>query len=96
MLQISYKYKYYYYVENNDNTNVFIAAFATANVRLRLYEMLDVLGESVVYYKHIVYIENGKNPVKTECLRDWTDELGEGYTGCPKILGTTQWENSKL
>jgi hypothetical protein len=58
--------------------------------------MLDVLGESVVYYKHIVYIENGKNPVKTECLRDWTDELGEGYTGCPKILGTTQWENSKL
>jgi hypothetical protein len=49
MLQIDYKYKCYY-VENDFNTNILIAAFTTANARLRLYEMLDILGENVVYY----------------------------------------------
>lgn len=79
MLQINYKNKDCY-VENDFNTNVFIAAFTTANARLRLYEMLDNLGESVVYYDtdSIVYIDNGCNTVKTGCLLgDWTDELGK-------------------
>jgi hypothetical protein len=66
MLQIDYKYKNCY-VENDFNTNIFIAAFTTANARLRLYEMLDKLEESVVYYDtdSIVYIDNGKNTVKS-------------------------------
>jgi hypothetical protein len=46
MLQIDYKYKGCY-VENDFNTNIFIAAFTTANARLRLYEMLGILGEPV-------------------------------------------------
>jgi hypothetical protein len=49
MLQIDYKYKGCY-VENDFNTNIFMAAFTTANARLRLYEMLGILGERVVYY----------------------------------------------
>lgn len=48
--------------ENDFTTNAFIAAFTTANARLRLYEMLDILGESVVYYDTdiIVFIDYGK------------------------------------
>jgi hypothetical protein len=80
ILQIDYKYKDCY-VENDFNTNIFIAAFATANARLRLYEMLDILEESIVYYDTdsiVYYIDNGKNTVKTGCLLgDWTDELGK-------------------
>jgi hypothetical protein len=66
---------------NDFNTNIFIAAFTTANARLRLYEILDILGESVVYIlcydtDSIVYIDNGKNTVKTGCpLGDWTDDV---------------------
>jgi hypothetical protein len=36
------------YVENDFNSNIPIA-FTTANARLRLYEMLDILAKSVVY-----------------------------------------------
>jgi hypothetical protein len=67
--------------ENFNSHLLFIAAFTTANARLRLYEMLDKLGKSVAYYDtdSIVYIDDGKNTVKTGCLLgDWTDELGKG------------------
>lgn len=43
------------YVENNNNNNVVIATFTTANVWLILYDMLNISGESVVYY-NICYI----------------------------------------
>ena len=42
--------------------------------------MLDKLGQSVAYYDtdSIVYIDNGKNSIKTGCmLGEWTDELGK-------------------
>ncbi|XP_063909842.1 uncharacterized protein LOC135127329 [Zophobas morio] len=95
MLQIDYKSKGCY-LENDFNTNIFIAAFTTANARLRLYEMLDILGESVAYYDtdSIVYIDNGKNTVKTGCLLgDWTDELGKVVC---KIKGfTLNYETSE-
>jgi len=42
--------------------------------------MLDKLGHSVAYYDtdSIVYIDNGKNSIKTGCmLGEWTDELGK-------------------
>jgi hypothetical protein len=66
MLQIDYKYKGCY-VENDFNTNIFIAAFTTANVRLRLYKMLDILGESLVYYDTDSFVYTGcpKNGVLT-------------------------------
>ena len=38
------------YVVDFGSTNIFVAAFTTANARLRLYDMLDRLGDRVVYY----------------------------------------------
>ena len=79
ILQITYKYKNQY-VEDTFSTNVYIAAFTTSNARLRLYDMLDKLGQSVAYYDtdNTVYIDNGKNSIKIGCmLGEWTDELGK-------------------
>jgi hypothetical protein len=70
------------YVENDNNTNVFIAAFTSSTARLRLYEILDYLGDKVTYYDidSIVYIDDGTKEIKTGCLLgDWIDELGCNY-----------------
>jgi hypothetical protein len=73
------------FIKNNYDINVFIAAFTTSNARLRLYEMLDCLGEKVIYYDtdSIFYIEemgDGTKSVKTGCmLGEWNDELGGKY-----------------
>jgi hypothetical protein len=60
IVQVTYKYKDHF-VQNNFSTNVYIAAFTTSNARLRLYDMLDKLGQSVAYYDtdSIVYIDDG-------------------------------------
>jgi len=79
MVQVTFKYKNQY-VQDTFSTNVYIAAFTTSNARLRLYDMLDKLKQSVAYYDtdSIVYIDNGENSVKTGCmLGEWTDELGK-------------------
>ncbi|CAH1103834.1 unnamed protein product [Psylliodes chrysocephalus] len=79
MVQVTYKYKEVF-VEDSTSTNIFIATFTTSNARLRLYEMLDKLGENIVYYDtdSIIYIDDGLNTVKTgEMLGEWSDELGE-------------------
>ncbi|XP_039294128.1 uncharacterized protein LOC120353641 [Nilaparvata lugens] len=79
IVQISYNKKDHF-VENPNNINVFVAAYTTANARLRLYDMLDQLGQSVVYYDtdSVVYIDDGRNTVQTGCmLGEWTDELGK-------------------
>ena len=60
------------------SVNVFVAAFTTANARLRLYDMLDRLGTSVVDFDtdSVFYIDNGTNTVETGCmLGEWSDEL---------------------
>jgi len=77
VVQVTYKYKDLY-VQDPFSTNIHIAAFTTSNARLRLYDMLDKLGQSVAYYDtdSTVYIDDGKNTVKTGCmLGEWTDEL---------------------
>jgi hypothetical protein len=95
MVQVTYKYKNQY-VQDTFSTNVYVAAFATSNARLRLYDMLDKLGQSVAYYytDSIGYIDNGENSVKTGCmLGQWTDELGkdnyikEWFSTGPKSYG---------
>jgi len=62
IVQVTYKHEDQY-VQDNFSTNVYvyIAAF-TSNARLRLYKMLDKLGQSVAYYDtdSIVYTDNGK------------------------------------
>jgi hypothetical protein len=79
MVQVTCKYKDQY-VQDSFSTNVYIAAFTVSNARLRLYDMLDRLGKSVVYYDtdSIFYTDNGQNTIKMGCmLGEWTDELGK-------------------
>jgi hypothetical protein len=81
MIEVSYKYKDQF-VENDFNTNTYIAAFTTANARLRLYDMLDYLGENVCYFDTdcSVYIDDGTKQVKTgSLLGEWENELGNSY-----------------
>ncbi|XP_072400522.1 uncharacterized protein [Diabrotica undecimpunctata] len=80
--QVSYDFKDVF-VEDPTSTNIFVALFTTSNARLRLYEMIDRLGEAVAYFDtdSIVYIDDGLNTVETgEMLGDWSDELpGDDY-----------------
>ncbi|XP_066248831.1 uncharacterized protein [Euwallacea similis] len=95
--KLIYKYKNMF-VENSLTTNV--AAFTTSNVRLRLYDMLDQLGEAVVYYDidSIIYIDDGTNTVKTGCMLGsksyaYDTKLKKGVM---KIKGfTLNYENSQ-
>ena len=65
------------FIKDNFNTNIYISCFTTSSARIRLYKMLDKLGERVVYYDtdSIVYADNGE-PIETGCLLgEWADEL---------------------
>lgn len=89
IVQVTYKYLNEY-VEDSFSTNVFIAAFTTSNARLRLYDMLDKLGNNVAYYDtdSVVYIEDDSVRVKTgSMLGEWTDELGKG-------IHITEWAST--
>ena len=94
MVQINYCQKGVF-IDEDYNTNIFVAAFTTSNARLRLYQMLEKLGDSVVYYDtdSIIYIDDGTNTVETGCmLGEWTNELGQKHITCfssngPKSYG---------
>ena len=70
------------FVEQNDNVNIVIAAFTTAYARLKLYDLLDLLQERVLYYDtdSVIYVhEPGKpDPSLGDYLGDLTDELDPG------------------
>ena len=84
------------FVEENKKVNIVIAAFTTAYARLKLYDLLDLLQERVLYYDtdSVVYVhEPGKpDPPLGDCLGELTDELKGGYittfmSGGPKNYG---------
>ena len=84
------------FVEENNKVNIVIAAFTTAYARLKLYDLLDLLQERVLYYDtdSVVYVhEPGKpDPPLGDYLGDLTDELKGGYittfmSGGPKNYG---------
>ena len=64
------------------NLNIFVACFTTCWARLRLYEALDLLKESVVYFDtdSVVFIHkpNMPDPLLGDYLGDFKDEIGEG------------------
>jgi G:T-mismatch repair DNA endonuclease (very short patch repair protein) len=66
------------FVENNYNTNIFIAAFTTSYARIKLYRMLDYLGEQVAYEDtdSIVYVDGKRSVETSDLLGEWKDELG--------------------
>ena len=70
------------FAEQNDNVNIVIAAFTTAYARLKLYDLLDLLQERVLYYDtdSVIYVhEPGKpDPPLGDYLGDLTDELDAG------------------
>ena len=84
------------FVEENKKVNIVIAAFTTAYARLKLYDLLDLLQERVLYYDtdSVVYVhEPGKpDPQLGDYLGELTDELNGGYittflSGGPKNYG---------
>ena len=84
------------FVEENDKVNIVIAAFTTAYARLKLYDLLDLLQERVLYYDtdSVVYIHQpGKpDPPLGDYLGELTDELKGDYittfiSGGPKNYG---------
>ena len=81
MVEIQYKEKEEF-IKQNDKTNIVIAAFTTAYARLKLYELLDLLQERVLYYDtdSVVYIHQPSkpNPSLGDYLGDLTDELDSG------------------
>ena len=83
--------------KENDKVNIVIAAFTTAYARLKLYDLLDLLQERVLYYDtdSVVYVhEPGKpDPPLGDYLGELTDELPPGHhittfiSGGPKNYG---------
>ena len=70
------------FVEEKGKVNIVIAAFTTAYARLKLYDLLDLLQERVLYYDtdSVIYVhEPGKlDPPLGDYLGDLTDELDVG------------------
>ena len=71
------------FAEQNNKVNIVIAAFTTAYARLKLYDLLDLLQERVLYYdtdSDIYVHEPGKpDPPLGNYLGDLTDELDGDY-----------------
>ena len=71
------------FAKQNNKVNVVIAAFTTAYARLKLYDLLDLLQERVLYYDtdSVIYVHQpGKpDPPLGNYLGDLTDELNGDY-----------------
>ena len=71
------------FVQQNNKVNVVVAAFTTAYARLKLYDLLDLLQERVLYYDtdSVIYVHKpGKpDPPLGNYLGDLTDELNGDY-----------------
>ena len=71
------------FAEQNDKVNVVIAAFTTAYARLKLYDLLDLLQERVLYYDtdSVIYVHkpDQPDPPLGNYLGDLTDELNGDY-----------------
>ncbi len=82
MIEVQYK-SVDDFVEPNSKANVVVAAFTTAYARLKLYDLLDLLQERILYYDtdSVIYVsEPGKpDPPLGNYLGELTDELGGDY-----------------
>ena len=92
------------FIEPDIRTNVVIAAFTTASARLKLYDILDKLGNRVLYYDTdsviFTYKEGDWIPPLGDYLGELTNELPEGeyiirfVSGGPKNYGYTTFNPS--
>ena len=78
MVQTAYDLKDQF-VDNSNVTNIFIAAFTTSHARLKLYDVLDTLGEQVLGFDtdSAWYVKRpgGKTIATGDMLGEMTDEL---------------------
>ena len=78
MIEIQYEYTDNF-IQPNAKTNVVIAAFTTAYARLKLYDVLDMLQERVLYYDtdSVIFVSKPGDPEPPvgPYLGDLTDEL---------------------
>ena len=78
MIEIQYEYTDKF-IQPNAKTNVVIAAFTTAYARLKLYDVLDMLQERVLYYDtdSVIFVSKPGDPEPPigPYLGDLTDEL---------------------
>ena len=67
--------------DQNNKVNVVIAAFTTSYARLKLYDLLDLLQERVLYYDtdSVIYVhkQDKPNPPLGNYLGDLTNELDD-------------------
>ena len=82
MVEVQYK-STEEFVEQNNKVNVVIASFTTAYARLKLYNLLDLLQERVLYYDtdSVIYVHkpDKPDPPLGNYLGDLTDELNGDY-----------------
>ena len=82
MLEVQYR-NTEEFAEQNNKVNVVIAAFTTAYARLKLYDLLDLLQERVLYYDtdSVIYVHqpDKPDPPLGNYLGDLTDELNGDY-----------------
>ena len=82
MVEVQYK-NVKEFAEQNNKVNVVIAAFTTAYARLKLYDLLDLLQERVLYYDtdSVIYVHkrDEPDPPLGNYLGDLTDELNGDY-----------------
>ncbi len=78
MVEVVFKHKQEY-VEESKVTNLFIGIFTTAWARLELYNLIDLLGDSVLYVDtdSCVYVSKpgSPNPATGDFLGDLTNEI---------------------
>ena len=82
IIEIRYEYTDNF-IKPDAKTNVVIAAFTTAYARLKLYGVLDMLQEGVMYYDtdSVIFVRklNEPEPPLGNHLGELTDELGGEY-----------------
>ena len=82
MVEVHYK-NVKEFAQQNNKVNVVIAAFTTAYARLKLYDLLDLLQERVLYYDtdSVIYVHKPgePDPPLGNYLGDLTDELNGDY-----------------
>ena len=92
MVEVQYK-SVNEFGEPNSKANVIVAAFTTAYARLKLYDLLDLLQERVLYYDtdSVIYVSkpDKPDPPLGNYLGDLTDELNgdhitKSVSGGPK------------
>ena len=79
MIRVQFRMVDELFTKSNNKTNVVIAAFTTAYARLKLYDLLDLLQDRVLYYDtdSVVYVHKPgePDPPLGDYLGDLTNEL---------------------